>query len=90
MFAKMGSVSGAVSRGDARCKSRVYQHNAVLKPLVYLDSITPAIVASQEGEIMLTKTRKRAPSRKAEEAANEASPSQGTSLVLEVSPIRSV
>ena len=90
MFAKMGCVSGAVRRGDARCKSRVYQHNAVIKPLDILDSITPAIVASQEGEVRLIKTRKRAPSRKAEEAANDASPSQGTTLVLEVSPIRSV
>ena len=86
MFAKMSFVSGAVRRGDARCKSRLYQHHAVLKPLDFLDSITPTFVASQEGEVILSGTRKRAPSRRAEEAANDASPSQGTSLVLEVNP----
>ena len=93
MFAKMPFVSGAVRRGDARCKSRFYQHHAVLNSLNFLYSITPSIVASQGEEVILSGTRKRAPSvleGHAEEAANDAPPSQGTSLVLEVSPIRSV
>ena len=86
MFAKLSFVSGAVRRGDARCKSRFYQHHAVLNSLNFLYSITPAIVASQGEEVIQSGTCKRAPSRRAEEAANDASPSQGTTLVLEVNP----